>query len=151
MDESRVSFVLIPVYNTQAISSLWGKCIKGVEAILEYSTDDTSMAKIFNELMSCQALLWVAYLEENVCGFIITKITDIPFGSKSLWITELYIKTGVPHETFFKGLEKIKEYAIKSGCKKMRFYTVRKKGFLHKLESLGWTEGYQEIIYDLGG
>lgn len=142
---------LIPLYEPKAILNAWGYCIEGVEEVLKKTTGDVSLGKIFTDIIYGRLLLWVGFDNNKYCGFITTQINQTQFGEKSLWIVHLFIKKGVAKDIFFEGFNIMEDFAIKQGCDKIHFWSIRDKSFSKRMEPLGWYNGYQEFIYNLKG
>jgi hypothetical protein len=143
---------LMPVYDIKALLNLWPLLSKDVEQVLIYSTGDTSLTKVFNDLYSAKLLLWCLFTDNKYCGFITTQINEVPFKDKkerSLWLPHLFLKKGTNKEEFLNGIEQIKEFAKKRNCSTLRFWSRRDKGFSKRMQPLGWRHGYQEFIYDI--
>lgn len=140
---------LIPLYDFKALVNTWGYYIEGLDAVLEYTTGDTTLPKIFNLIMAKKLLLWIAFEDKKYIGFFTTCIDETPFGERTLLIKHLYIKKGVSKKTFFDGMKEVKDFAKKMDCSQIKFYTIRDKGFEHKLRNVGWKQGYLEFMYNL--
>lgn len=138
---------LLPVYDKYALMNCWGYVIEGVESVLEKATGESSLSKIFNSLAAGQLLLWVGFYDEKYCGFMTTRIDNVPFGEKSLWVVHVFIKPSLPKDIFSLALKEIYKHAKEHDCKTVRAWSTRSEAFLRKLK--GWKEGYTEIIYTL--
>lgn len=138
---------LIPIYDKYALMNCWGYVIEGVENVLEHATGESSLSKIFNSLIAGQLLLWIGFYDEKYCGFMTSRIDNVPFGEKSLWIVHAYIKPSFPKEIFNLALQEIYAHAKDHDCKTVKAWSIRSKAFIKKLK--GWKEGYTEIIYTL--
>ena len=142
----------MPVYDINALLNVWPTIIKDIEQVLIFSTGDSTLEKIFNELCSGQLLLWIGFQQDKYCGFLTTRTYETPFKDKkarSLWIPHLFIKKGFDKEVFLQGFEMIKKFGIKHKCDTLRFWSKRDKAFSRRMKSLGWRHGYQEFIYDI--
>lgn len=148
MDET-IDFKLMPVYDEKAIFNTFGFYIEGIEEVLEYGTGETLLSNVYEELMAKRLLLWVGFLNNKYCGFVTTAFTNTPLGEKVLWIKHLYIKKGLTKDIFFEGMKDLFAFAKNTGCKTIKFYTIRNKAFFRKLSSRGWKDGYQEFIFNL--
>lgn len=144
---------LMPVYDPKAMLNIWPTIIEDVEKVISFSTGDTSLARIFNELYNGSLLLWIGFQQDKYCGFITTQISETPFKDtkmRSLWISHVYIKRGFDKNIFMEGFEQIKKFAVKQACNTLRFWSKRDKAFSKRMIPLGWRHGYQEFIYDIG-
>lgn len=143
---------LIPVYDINALLNVWPTIIKDVEQVLIFTTGDSTLEKIFNELCSGLLLLWIGFQQNKYCGFLTTRIYETPFKKekeRSLWITHTFIKKGFDKNIFLEGFNIIKEFGIKQKCHTIRFWSKRDKAFSKRMKPLGWQHGYQEFIYNI--
>ena len=141
-------FKLIPLYDPEAIFRTWRFIRNGIEAVLENSGDDTSIEKIFNELMAGKLLLWIGFVNNEYVGFVTTQITDVPTCGKFLWIVHAYKKTKVPSMWLLEGLKKLEAFAKERQCKSIRFY-AKEKPWQEKLIALGYKPGYIEYVKEV--
>ncbi len=147
-----MDFKLIPLYDTQAIIKNWAYISEGMEQVLVYTENDTSLTKILNKLLSGQMLLWIAFVDNIYSGFLTTEIVDYPDNTgitRSLWICQLYAKPFLSEKIWKEGIEIIQKYAEQMNCNNIRFWTKRDKGWEKKLESEGFKRGYTEFIKNL--
>jgi len=140
-------FELIPIYSPQAVMNMWGTITEGEEEVLKYTNGDSSKAKTFNEIMSGQVLLWVAYSDGQYCGYMTTRIDDIPTCYKCVSIIHLYVKDCKWKEIMLDGLDKLHEFAKSQGCTKLRMWTIREVAFSRVLKD--WRVGYHEMIQEV--
>lgn len=142
-------FKLIPLYEIEAVLNSWHYFQKGVERILEFAGSDTSLAKIYNDIVAGKLLLWIALLDGEYCGFATTRFDNSVFGRKALWIVHTFIKTGIDSNIFIEGFKEMKDYGRQFNCDIIQFYTKRSIAFERKLEKLGWETSYTEFIFNL--
>jgi hypothetical protein len=142
------NFQILPIYNTKAIVRNWKLIREGMEKVLIHTYQDANLEKIFNELMAGEALLWIWFVGGQYGGFFTTKIEEVPFGERSLWIVHMFSK-GANVDMFREGLEMLDKYAKFMKCKTVRFYTQRDEAFERKLGPLGFKRGYQEFIREV--
>lgn len=142
-------FELIPIYNPHAVINTWGQISDGVDEVLKYTNGDSSRAKILNEILSGNVLLWVGYSDGEYCGYVTTRIDDIPTCYKCLSIVHLYVKDGKWKEIMLEGLNKLGDFAKSQGCTKFRMWTLRDKAFNRVLEPEGWVDGYSEFTKEV--
>lgn len=146
-----MKFSLIPLYEPTAIIKNWRFFIEGIEKIMLHGDDDVSEATILNRLLAGQLLLWICFLDGKYCGFVTTKIDEVPLGKKYLWIVHLYLTPHTPKDVFLNGMEQIEEFAKKYNCDKLKFYTSRDKPFAKRLSELGWHTSYTEFVKEIKG
>lgn len=133
---------------SEKILNCWATITKGLEITHEYSNGDMSLAKVLNELLSGDLLLWLGFLDGKYCGFITVR-KDINIQALTyLSIVHLFIKPGIESNIFLNGLEEIKEFAKEQNCQKLRFWTLR-KGWERKLIPIGFKQSYIEYVFDL--
>ena len=144
-------FKLIPLYDPAAVLKNWKFLSEGLEIVLNYTKGDSSEAKIVNEILTGQLLLWIGFYDNIYCGFVTTQIEVIPNAQdKYLNIKQLFIKQGMDKEVFFGGFTLLKEFATKWQCNKLRFWTMR-RGWEKKLLNKGWKQTYMEYNYIMKG
>jgi len=146
MGEER--FNLLCVYMPDAIIRSWPVITEGLEVMLENSGSDTSMDKIFNELMAGQLLLWVGMLDGEYVGFVTTKTIPVPPNKKHLWIVHAYKTVKTPTVWLMRTYQMLEDFAVKQHCSSVRFYGLRKK-WQDKFLALGYSEGYIEFVKEL--
>ncbi len=148
MEEKKERFNLLCVWDSQAILKSWAVITPGLEVMLENAGSDTSLDKIFNDLMSGQLLLWVGMLDGVYVGFVTTKIVDLPPRKKHLWIVHAFKTIKTPTMWLLKTYEILEGFAVAQKCSSIRFYGLRKK-WMEKFEALGYSEGYVEMKKNL--
>lgn len=146
--EGEKKFKLIPLYDLQAVFNTWKFYVEGIEAVLDNSGTDTSLEKVFNEIMAGRLLLWVGFIDGEYSGFVTTQISDVPTCGRFLWIVHTYKKIKVPSSFLLEGLKRIEEFAREQKCKTIRFY-AKEKPWQQKLVALGYTPGYIEYIKEV--
>ena len=133
---------------SEKILNCWTTIIKGVEIVNEFSIGDMSLAKVLNDLLSGELLLWMGFADGKYCGFVTVR-KDTNIGANTfLSIVHLFIKPGTDRDLFLKGLEDVKKFAKEQGCQKMRFWTLR-KGWERRLIPMGFKQSYIEYTLDL--
>ena len=142
-------FKIIPLYEIEAVLNSWHYLQKGVERILEFAGSDTSLAKIYNDIVAGKLLLWIALLDGEYCGFATTRFDNSVFGRKALWIVHTFIKSGLNPDIFMEGFKEMKDYGRQFNCDILQFYTRRSMAFERKLTKLGWETSYTEFIFNL--
>lgn len=140
--------LLYPIYNPRGIINAWPMICSGLNRILSFTYKDTSMTKIYNELLAGELLLWVIYVNHEYKGFMTTKIEDIPDAGRNLWIVHLYAKD-LTKEFILDGLERIEAFAKEQKCETIRFLTMRDEAFERRLDGCGFKKGYTEYIKEL--
>ena len=140
-------FELIPMYSPQAIMNTWGIITEGVDEVLKYTNGDSTKAKTFNEIMSGNLLLWVAYSDGQYCGYMTTRIDDIPTAYKCLSIIHVYIKDGKLKDLMLAKMSDLNEFAKSQGCTRLRMWTIREVAFSRALKD--WNTGYHEMIKEV--
>ncbi len=148
MEEKKERFNLLCVYDAQAILKSWAVITQGLEIMLENAGNDTSLDKIFNDLMAGRLLLWIGMLDGVYVGFVTTQIVDLPPRKKNLWIVHAYKTIRTPTEWLMKTYKTLEEFAVTQKCSSIRFYGLRKK-WMEKFEALGYSEGYIEMTKNL--
>lgn len=134
------------IYNPRAIMNVWGYLQTGVQELIVHSNQYMSESKLLNQLLSGEKLLWVCTKDEVYMGFITTQVIRFPGTIPTVEVTHAYIKKGADPEVFYEGLDQVKDYAKDVGCKRIRFYSMR-KGFERKIPEL--KKGYTEYFLDL--
>ena len=142
-------FKLIPLYRTDAVLKNWHYFSEGMERVMVFTNGDTNLTQVLNEIMAGETLLWLVIMDDEYRGFLTTKITQTPFGVKSLWLVHLWLKPGTDQDVFLNGLHELNEFARLSDCNLIRMYTLRDKGFVRKLLPMGWKTGYQEFTREV--
>jgi len=142
------NFRLIPVYDLQALFNSWKFYVPGLERVLGNSGDDTSLEKVYNDLMSGRLLLWVGFVNDDYAGFVTTQILDVPGAAKTLWIHHLYKRPKVESTWLFFGLEILNSFAKKYGCTRIKFYGLERP-WQAKFEAAGFTRGYVEFVKEV--
>ena len=141
-------FNLLCVYEANAIITTWKVISQGIEVMLENAGTDTSMDKIFNDLMAGRLLLWIALLDGEYMGFVTTQIVELPPTKKALWIVHAYKTVKTPTVWLMRAYQKLEEFAASRKCNSIRFYGLRKK-WQEKFLALGYKEGYVEFVKEL--
>jgi hypothetical protein len=144
-----MSLKLIPLYDAQAILNSWFYLEKGLEEVLKYTNGDSSIERVFNELLAGRLLAWVGFLDGNFIGIMTTRVDDIPTCYKVLSIIHLYVKDIKMSDVFFEGMKELVEFAKSQGCSKFRMWTIRDKAFEKVLKPFGWNPGYVEFLKDI--
>lgn len=142
------SLLLIPVYDLQALFNSWKFYLHGIEAILRNSGDDTSVEKIYNDLMAGRLLLWVAFVNGEYIGFVTTQVLDIPGTEKTLWIVHAYKRLKVNSEWLLESFKELENFARKFQCTRIKFYGMEKP-WQEKMINLGFTKGYVEFVKEV--
>lgn len=140
---------LIPVYDPQAVLKCWKHIADGLEIVLDHSGNDTSMEKVFNDLMSGRLLLWVGFVDNVYSGFVTTSFHSPSINKKFLWIVHCYKKAKVPSEFLLEGLTYLEDFARESSCSAIKFYALEKP-WQNKLKALGYEPGYVEYVKPVG-
>jgi len=133
---------------SEKILNCWQTITKGIEIVHEFTNGDMSLAKILNDLLSGDLLLWMGFLDGKYCGFITVRKDINVDATNFLSMVHLFIKPGINKETFLQGLDDIKKFAKEQGCQKMRFWTLR-KGWERRLVPMGFKQSYIEYVLDL--
>jgi hypothetical protein len=141
-------FNLLCVYDAQAIMKAWPVITQGLEIMLENAGSDTSMDKIFNDLMAGRLLLWIGMLDGEYMGFVTTQIMDVPPDKRHLWIVHAYKTIKTPTVWLMRAYERLEDFGRKQKCNSVRFYGLRKK-WMDKFILMGYREGYVELVRDL--
>ena len=132
----------------EKVLNCWGTITKGVEIVNEFANGDMSKAKVLNDLLAGDLLLWMGFLDGVYCGFItVRKDTNID-AKTFLSIVHLFIKPGTSKETFLNGLGALKKFAKEQGCQIMRFWVLR-KGWEKRLIPIGFKQSYIEYTLDV--
>jgi len=116
--------------------------------MLENSGSDTSMDKIYNELMAGKLLLWIGLLDGEYVGFVTTRVVDTPPDKRHLWIVHAYKSIKTPTEWLLLAYEMLEKFAVSRQCDSIRFYGIRRK-WMERFSALGFKEGYVELIKSL--
>jgi len=146
MDGER--FNLLCVYDAAAIMRAWPVISGGLEIMLENSGSDTSLDKIYNDIMAGRLLLWVGMLDGEYAGFVTTQIVDLPPTKKHLWIVHAYKMVATPTMWLLQAYQRLEEFAKVRGCDSIRFYGLAKP-WQNKFLALGFHLGYQEFVKEL--
>jgi hypothetical protein len=140
-------YELIPMYSPQAIMNMWGIITEGVDEVLKYTNGDSTKAKTFNEIMSGNLLLWVAYSDGQYCGYMTTRIDDIPTAYKCLSIIHVYVKDHKLKDLMLAKMSDLNEFAKSQGCTRLRMWTIREVAFSKVLSD--WKVGYHEMVKEV--
>jgi hypothetical protein len=146
--EGEARFKLLCVYDGAAIIKAWPVITEGIEIMLENAGSDTSMDKIFNDLMAGRLLLWIALLDGAYMGFVTTQVVELPPTKKHLWIVHAYKTIKTPTVWMMRAYEELERFAVAHKCNSVRFYGLRKK-WQERFLPLGFKEGYVEFAKEL--
>ncbi len=133
---------------SEKILNCWQTITKGVEIVHEFTNGDMSLAKVLNDLLSGDLLLWMGFMDGKYCGFVTVRKDTNVNALTFLSMVHLFIKPGTNKEIFLNGLDEIKKFAKEQGCQKMRFWTLR-KGWEKRLVPMGFKQSYIEYTLDL--
>ena len=148
MEEAK--FNLLCVYDPEAIIKSWPVITHGLEVMLENAGSDTSMDKIFNDLMAGRLLLWVAMLNGEYVGFVTTQVVDVPPRVKHLWVVHAFKAIKTPTIWLLRAYEMLEEFAVSRQCKSVRFY-AKSRPWQSKFLDNGYHIGYLEFVKPLRG
>lgn len=142
-------FKLIPLYKTKAILNSWGYYIEGIECVLGYAGGDTNLAKIYNDILSGELLLWIGLSDGNYCGFVTTRFDQTPLGDKTLLVSHCFIKLKTNPNLFMDGLNEIEKFAKEFNCNAVKFFTKREDAFDRRLGGHGYKKEYTVFVKSL--
>ena len=128
------------------ILNCWQHITEGLEAVGEYTKEDMSLSETLNNILSGNLLLWMGFIDGKYSGFVTTRIDRNPDSTTWLSLIQCYIKPGSDTRLLFYSIEQLKEFAKKYKCDKIRLWSKR-KGWGHKLKTIGFKQSY--IQYDL--
>lgn len=170
IEEKREDFKLIPLFSpingarlaatknnpilykaeSEKILNCWDTITKGLESVIEFTTGDMSLAKILNELLSGELLLWLGFVDGKYRGFVTVR-KDMNINARNfLSIIHLFIKPDTDKEIFLNGLSNLKQFAKEQGCQAIRFWSLR-DGWKRKLIPMGFKQTYIEYTLELEG
>jgi hypothetical protein len=137
----------IPLYDLRAFMNYWKEFSKGLERVLYYAEGDTSMERIYNEVMAQMLTPWVIMLDKENIGFFTSRVDYTPTTKRIFTIVHMYLVNGVPSQAWVEGLDKFEKIAMSPpfNCEVMRFWSTR-SGWENKL---GWKQGYTEFYKQL--
>ena len=142
-------FQLLPIYNPKAVFDTWPQITEGMSEILEYTTGDSSFAKILNDLLSGNLLLWVGYKDNEYIGFVTTRIDDIPTCYRALSLVHVFVKHNSLKDIMLESITELDRFAKEQNCTKIRMWSIRDKAFNRVLEPIGFKQGYVEFIREV--
>ena len=139
----------MPLWDTQAVLKNWSIFTEGLEKIALHTDDEMDFNTLLNEILSGKLLMWIGFVDGEYNGFSTTKFSENSLGKRYLWVVHGYIKIEGDHDAWTEGMKVLEEFARKSNCSALKFYTDREKPYARKISKLGWRITYTEFVKDI--
>ena len=142
-----MSKLIIAAVPHELLGMLWPKAVKHIERVVAKAPDEITIEKLHERLLSGNSMLVVICDEQEVIAANILEVRTFDTGIRSLYIP---ITGGNRLDEWMEDfLNVCKAIAKDFKCTQLRGLAVR-KGWMRKLEPLGWEEVHTVIKCEIG-